>query len=66
MMEGTCERTHQATEPLERPWNPDMGIDLDEDALRGVDVDLQEARLVQGRVQQRQKALGRVQSSQYI
>ena len=50
-------RTHKSTEPLERPRDADMGVDLDEYALGGMDEHLQQARLVEGRVEQCQEAL---------
>ena len=52
-----CLLTHETTEPLKRPWNPDMGVHLDENAFCSVYVDLEQARLVERGVEQRQKAL---------
>lgn len=48
---------HQAGKALKRPWNPNVRVDLDQDALGGVDVDLKQPRLVERRVEQRQEAL---------
>jgi hypothetical protein len=51
------ELDHQAAEALEGARDADVGVDLDEDALRGVDVHLEQAGLVQRRVEEGEEAL---------
>ena len=49
--------THETGEPLERPGDSNVVVNLDEDTLGGVDVHLQSASLVERRVEQREQTL---------
>lgn len=56
-VETVEELDHQTGEPLERPWDSDGRVDLDEDLVGGVDVHLELAGLVDGRVEEGEEAL---------
>lgn len=49
--------THEPTKSLERSWNSDMRIDLDENTLSSVDVDLKQPSFVQWRIKKSEKTL---------
>lgn len=64
-MYGYRTLTHETTEPLERPRDSHMGVDLDESVFGGVNVYLKKSRLVQWRVKKGEEAL-RCISSGYV
>lgn len=65
----TCNKeslTHQSRETLERSWDTDVRVDLNQDVPGSVNVNLQQTSLVQRTVQEGQQALLDKQKKEWI